>query len=416
MQVFTNARVFDGRSAQLRDGLNVFVEGERITEVSDRPAPPGAAIIDSGGRVLMPGLIDAHIHIYLADINVEVIARQPPTYYAHYGARTLRNMLDRGFTTVRDTGGGDYGMQLALERGLVTGPRLFISGRALSQTGGHGDFRHPHHHDHGGDMLACGCGTANHVTVVVDGVTEVRKAVRENLRRGASFIKFMGSGGVSSISDPLEAMQFSDEEIRAIVDEVERHGAYCTAHILADAAIRRAITLGVHCIEHGVLIEPETARLAAERGTYIVPTLAIVGALARRGAELGYPPEALAKLDSVKDQALTRLAHMRDAGVKLGFGTDLMGDLEGDQCTEFTLRAAVFSPFEILHQATAMNGEILGQKDRLGVIAPGAFADILLVDGNPLDDIAILAANGANLALIMRGGKLHRDRRQDPPS
>lgn len=412
MQVFTNARIFDGRNQQLREGLNVHVNADRITEVSDRPPPPNAEVIDCGGRVLMPGLIDAHIHIYLADVNVQVIARQPPTYYAHYGARALRNMLDRGFTTVRDTGGGDYGMQLALAKGLVTGPRLFISGRALSQTGGHGDFRHPHHHVEGEDMLACGCGTRNHVTVVVDGVDEVRKAVRENLRRGASFIKFMGSGGVSSISDPLESMQFSDEEIRAIVDEVERHGAYCTAHILSDAAIRRAIMLGVHCIEHGVLIEPATARLAAERGTYIVPTLAIIGALARRGAELGYPAEALAKLAAIKDEAIARLEHMRDAGVKLGFGSDLMGDLEGDQCTEFTLRSAVFSPFEILHQATAMNGEILGQKDRLGVIAPGAFADILLVDGNPLEDISLLAADGANLALIMRGGRIHKDRRQ----
>ncbi|HEY8353294.1 MAG TPA: amidohydrolase family protein, partial [Sphingomonadales bacterium] len=187
---------------------------------------------------------------------------------------------------------------------------------------------------------------------------------------------------------------------------------YCTAHILSDAAIRRAIMLGVHCIEHGVLIEPATARLAAERGTYIVPTLAIIGALARRGAELGYPAEALAKLAAIKDEAIARLEHMRDAGVKLGFGSDLMGDLEGDQCTEFTLRSAVFSPFEILHQATAMNGEILGQKDRLGVIAPGAFADILLVDGNPLEDISLLAADGANLPLIMRGGRIHKDRRQ----
>jgi imidazolonepropionase-like amidohydrolase len=405
---FTNVRVFDGEGAGLVAGT-VVVDGVTIASVGQAAPPAGAEVIDGGGRVLMPGLIDAHIHAYAMDVNLQKVQAAPMSLLAHWAGHVLGRMLDRGFTSVRDTGGADYGLHLAIERGLIRGPRLFYCEKALSQTGGHADWRHPHHHDAGIDhLVACGCGVVNALAYVVDGVDKVRQAVRENVRRGSTFIKLMGSGGVASPSDPLDRAQFSDDEIRAIVDEVERAGVYCTAHIHPDHALKRAIRLGVHCIEHGTLIEADTARMAAERGTYIVPTLAIIAGLANEGAALGFPEESLAKLDLVKDQAVARLQHMKDAGVKIGFGTDLLGVLERHQCTEFRLRSAIFSPVEILRQATSMNGEILGMKGRLGVIRPGAVADILLVDGNPLENLAVLEQDGAALPVIMKAGRFHK--------
>jgi imidazolonepropionase-like amidohydrolase len=358
----------------------------------------------------MPGLIDAHVHVYAMDVNPQRILEAPPTLLAHWAGHVLRRMLDRGFTTVRDTGGADYGLHIAIQRGLIESPRLFYCEKMLSQTGGHGDFRPGHHHQpDADDLVVCGCGVTTFATYVIDGVDRVRQAVRENVRRGSSFIKLMGSGGVASPSDPLDRAQFSDEEIRAIVDEVHRAGIYCTAHIHPDHALKRAISLGVHCIEHGTLIEPDTARMAADRGTYIVPTIAIIAAAAREGAELGVPPESLAKLDLIKDQAVERLRHMKDAGVKVGFGTDLLGKLERYQTSEFRLRSSIFSPVEILRQATSVNAEIIGMKGRLGVVRPGAVADLLLVDGDPVTDLSVLERDGAALRVIMKAGKLYKD-------
>jgi imidazolonepropionase-like amidohydrolase len=409
MIAFTNVRIFDGHSADLVPGT-VVIDGGTIASVGAAPPPAGAEVVDGGGRTLMPGLIDAHIHAYANGVDAGKVMASPITMLAHWAAGMLRNMLDRGFTSVRDTGGADYGLYLAIERGYLKGaPRLFYCEKALSQTGGHGDFRH-HHQANSADehCVICGCGVLNHLAYVVDGVDKIRHAVRENVRRGSSFIKLMGSGGVASPSDPLDRAQFSDEEILAIVDEVGRAGIYCTAHIHPDHALKRAIRLGVHCIEHGTLIEADTARMAADKGTYIVPTMAIVAALASEGKGMGFPKESLAKLDLVKDQAVARLQHLKDAGVKVGFGTDLLGDLERFECTEFAIRSAVFSPIEILRQATSMNAEILGMKGKLGVIKAGAIADVLLVDGNPVTDLTLLEQNGAKLPVIMKAGQFHK--------
>lgn len=406
MTVFTNAQVFDGISNRLISGRSVFVAAGQISEFSDRPAnPDDGPVIDCGGRTLMPGLIDAHIHAYALSVNFYENTTAPDTLAACWATHMLGRMLDRGFTTVRDTGGADYGLFLALQRGYIRGPRLYYCGKAISQTGGHGDFRNPHHHHAcDNDLLACGCGMIGLISAVVDGVDAVRRVVRDNLRRGSNFIKFAGSGGVSSTGDKLASIQFSDAEILAIIDEVERHGAYCTAHIHPDAALKRAIKLGVHCIEHGTLIEPDTARMAADRGTCIVPTMAVIAALALEGEKLGYPPESLKKLDAVKNQAVERLQHMKDAGVIVGYGTDLLGVTERHQLSEFTLRSPIYSPCELLVQATSANAEIIGAKGKLGVIAPGAHADILVVDGNPLADIGVLVNDGANLRAIMKAG------------
>lgn len=396
MTVFVNGRIFDGEASSLAEGLNVFIAGDRITEVSDRPPNPAdGEVVDCAGQTIMPGLIDAHVHAYALSVRLHDVDLAPPSLRAAWAGRMLGNMLARGFTTVRDTGGADYGLYLALERGYIKGPRLYYCGRAISPTGGHGDFRDPHHHHpHDEQMVVCGCGSVNGLAVVVDGVDAITKVVRESLFRGSNFIKFMGSGGVSSTGDKLDSWQFSDDEVRAIVGEVERHGAYCTAHVHPDAALRRAIRLGVHCIEHGTLIEPETARMAADADTIIVPTMAIIASLATRGEELGFPAESLEKLATIKDQAVERMQHMKDAGVRIGFGTDLLGPLENEQLTEFHLRSSIFSNLEILRQATSGNAEIIGAKGELGVIRKGAKADLLVVDGNPLEDLSALATPG----------------------
>lgn len=412
MIAFTSIRIFDGVHDRLMPGT-VLVEGDRIVSVGDAPPPAEATVIDGQGRVLMPGLIDAHIHAYFQDLNVHRLSLLPVTLYAHHAARVLGAMLDRGFTAVRDAGGADQGLWMAIEQGLVTGPRLYYCEKALSPTGGHGDFRDPRHYLGGSDdggTLGCGCGHSNPACVVVDGVDAVRRRVREQLRRGASFIKFMGSGGVSSTGDALESFQFSEDEVRAILEETRNHGVYCTAHVIPDAPLKRAIRLGVPCIEHATLIEPDTARMAAEAGTHLVPTCAVVAALHRHGAGFGYPPASLEKLARVQDQMLERLRHMRSAGVTVGFGTDLIGPLHTLQCIEFELRSQVFSNFEILHQATAANARIIGAAGRLGEIRPGALADILLIDGDPLKDLGVLQDDGAHIPLIMVGGRVHRNR------
>jgi imidazolonepropionase-like amidohydrolase len=405
MTVFTNTQIFDGTTNALIAGKSVFVEGDKITEVSDRPANPGdGEVIDCNGRTLMPGLIDAHIHAYAQSVNFYDNVSSPESLAACWASHMLGRMLDRGFTAVRDTGGADYGLFLGLERGWIRGPRLYYCGKAISQTGGHGDFRNPHHCDN--HLLACGCGSVNVIAVVVDGVDAIRKVVRENLFRGANFIKFAGSGGVSSTGDALESIQFSDEEVLTIVDEVERHGAYCTAHIHPDKALKRAIKLGVHCIEHGTLIEADTARMAADAGTFIVPTMAVIWALSVEGEKLGYPPQSLKKLELVKNEAVARLQHMKDAGVMVGYGTDLLGTTERFQLEEFTLRSPIYSNFDLLCQATSNNAQIIGAKGKLGVIAADAYADLLVVDGNPLADIGVLTKDGSTLDLIMSRGDI----------
>ena len=414
MQVFTNAQVFDGRNERLTQA-NVFVDGERIAAISDRPPEPGDETIDCGGRTVMPGLIDAHIHAYFYDLNVTRLQRVPATMYSHHAARMLRDMLDRGFTSVRDTGGADYGLWMAIDKGLIEAPRLFYCEKALSQTGGHIDARHHHeYHAHDDHLALCGCCFVNPLGIVVDGVDSVRRVVREQLRRGASFIKFCGSGGVSSVSDPLDGIQFSNDEVRAIVEEVENHLVYCTAHIHPDRALRRAVELGVHCIEHGTLIEADTAQMAAAKGISIVPTLAVIFGLAEQGEAFGYPRESLVKLERIKYEAIDRLNHMKRAGVRIGFGTDLIGAIQPMQCIEFGLRSNVFSNFEILNQATAVNAEIIGAKGKIGEIAPGCFADILVVDGNPLQNLKLMEDDGAHIPVVMKGGRFHRNRLNVP--
>ena len=388
-----NGSIFDGVSARLIEGRDVLVEDGKIAALISRSERPNDLEwqIDCNGLVLIPGLIDAHVHAYSSDVQVFRADQRPITLVAHHAAVRLGRMLDRGFTTVRDCGGAEHGLATALREGLIRGPRLIYCGRMISQTGGHGDARSP---DHGGaregECWSCGCGYSGHLSVTADGVDEVRRAVRDHLRRGAGFIKFAASGGVATTASALESRQFSEGEILAIVDEVERAGTYCTAHAHPDAAIRRVIELGVHCIEHATMISADTAKLAADRGTCVVPTLAVGAALLDEGEAMGLPPASLAKLKTVCSQMTEGLMHMRDAGVRIGLGTDLLGALEVHQQLEFELRTQVFSPLEILRQATSGNASILRCSGEIGVIAPGARADLVALGGNPLNDIGAM--------------------------
>jgi imidazolonepropionase-like amidohydrolase len=401
--LFENARLFDGESRETPDGMSVLVEGNEIREVSGKPIKSAQAErIDCKGRTLMPGLIDNHVHIYIESLKLG--PPEPPiTYRAQYAQKFLRHILSCGFTTVRDVAGGDHGMAMALRDGFLDGPRFFYGGLCLTQTGGHGDMRPSHD---AGDGQCCVCGAMrNAFAVIADGVDACIKAVREELRKGAHHIKIMASGGVMSPTDPLERCQYSDAEIKAIVDECARHGSYVAAHCHPAEAIRRCVEHGVRSIEHGTLIDEATAKLVAEKGAYVVPTMATVNALKEDGPKLGIPPESFRKLTKIHDRALAGLEIMQRAGVKMGFGTDLLGHQHVRQCTEFTIRRQVLSPFDILHSATAVNAEILQTQGRLGVVKPGALADLLLVDGDPLRDLELLAADGAHLRVIMKDGR-----------
>lgn len=408
--LFTRARVFDGTDADGPEGMQVLVADGRIQEVSAQPLKPpaGARTIDCGGRTLMPGLIDAHIHAFASDVAVQRIEALGEAYRTAHAVRMLQHALACGFTTVRDVGGGSYSLWRALADGLVRGPRYLYSGRILSMTGGHGDMRQIEERPR--YASACGCGDgplANTFAVLADGVPEVIKAAREELRQGAHCIKIMGSGGVASPTDPIWMNQYREDEIRAIVGECAERRSYVASHCHPASAVRRSVEWGVRSIEHGTLIDDDTARLVAERGAFIVPTLVVIFAMVELGRQLGFPPQSQEKVEFIARQAVAGLDAMRRAGVKVAYGSDLLGNTYTRQSREFTLRAEVFTPVELLRQATSTAAELLMMAGEIGCVAPGAHADLLVVDGDPTKDISLLAAeDGRHLSTIVRGGEV----------
>lgn len=400
--LLAGGRFLDPRQDSLRDGIEVLVEDGLIKEVADRPIrAANATRIELGGRTLMPGLIDAHIHLFLTEVNLQILADVPLTLLSAKGSVAARAMLMRGFTTLRDTGGADWGIKTAIEQGLFEGPRLFISGQPISQTGGHGDFRK---RTQTRFECAC-CAGISFVSRVADGLPEVIRATRDELRKGADQIKIMASGGVASQLDPLESLQYRVDEIEAVVDEARRWGTYVCAHAYSAEAITRAVTAGVRTIEHGNLVDEPSARLMAERGAFMVPTLVTYDSMRQRGADFGMSKYSLAKNDIVLDAGVRSLEICRAAGVEIGFGTDLLGPLQGDQCNEFLIRAQAMPAADVIRSATIVNARILRQEGRLGEIVPGAHADLLVVDGDPYRDLSVLAAGGERLSAIMLGGR-----------
>ena len=406
--VFKNARVFDGTNSECAEGMYLRIADGLIQEVSPKPiAARDARVIDVAGRTLMPGLIDAHLHAYCSDVSMQRIESVGEPYRTAHAVRMLGHALDCGFTSVRDIGGGDYSLAKAIADGLVRAPRFFYAGKILSMTGGHGDFRPLEHRSH--DHELCSCGVVNWACRMADGVDACIRAARDELRQGAHCIKIMGSGGVASPTDPIWMNQYREDEIRAIVNECTERRTYVAAHCHPASAVRRCVEFGVRSIEHGTLIDDDTARFVAERGAYIVPTMVVLFSLVEMGRELGFPPVSQEKAEYATKHALSGLDKMRRAGVKVGYGTDLLGSTYVQQCREFTIRREVFSPLELLRQATSINAELMLQQGKLGCIAPGAYADLLIVDGDPLKDIALLAADGKHLRLIVRAGEIVKD-------
>jgi imidazolonepropionase-like amidohydrolase len=404
--LFRNLNLLDPRWTEARGGYEVLVEGDTIKEVSAKPIKAAKAeVVDCGKRTLMPGLIDCHVHVFLVEVNIRNLEHVPLTLLTAKSADLMKGMIDRGFTTVRDTGGADWGIKTAVESGLIPGPRLFISGRAIGPTGGHSDSRR--RTDQG---APCGCCNAMvYCMAIADGPDEVRKLVREQMRQGADQVKIMCSGGVASPYDPLDSLQLSETEIAAATEEARAFGRYVLAHAYTPEAITRAVRNGVRTIEHGNLIDAKSAKLLKASGGYMVANLVAYFSMKERAAQFGMTSDMLAKNDIVIEGALRSLEICKAAGVKVGYGSDLLGALQVDQSLEFIHRAKVLKPLEIIRQATTVGAEVLRMEGKLGIVEPGAFADLIVVDGNPLKKLELFLDQGAHLPVIMKGGKFHKN-------
>ncbi|HXJ79779.1 MAG TPA: amidohydrolase family protein [Candidatus Methylomirabilis sp.] len=404
--LFRNIQLLDPAQDRLLGGHEVLVEGQVIREVSDRPIRAvGATVIDGGGRTLMPGLIDCHVHVYLSEVNIRNLEHIPLTLMTARAAGLMRGMLERGFTTVRDTGGADWGIKAAVEGGLLPGPRLFISGRAIGPTGGHSD---PRRRTDGEPPCRC-CNAMAFTLALADGADEVRRAAREQMRQGADQIKIMMSGGVASPYDPLDSLQYSSGEVGAAVEEAQAFGRYVCAHAYTPEAITRAMHGGVRTIEHGNLIDEPAARLMAEKRALLVANLVTYYVMKERAAQFGMTAEMLAKNDLVLEHGYRSLEICRRVGVPVAYGSDLLGQLQGEQSREFLIRGEVMKPLEVIQSATTIAARVLRQEGKLGVVAPGAYADLLVVDGNPLGDLGLFQDQGAHLAAIMQEGRFYKN-------
>jgi imidazolonepropionase-like amidohydrolase len=435
--IITNARLFDGRSERLRDGVEIVIAGNRIAAIRDaspRPAESGVRVLDARGRVAIPGLIDAHVHPTIA-VGISALRDHDINYVTLRSGVEARKMLLRGFTTIRDMGGPSFGLKQAIDEGQIEGPRIFPSGALISQTSGHGDLRtrgQPSRRLSGVEDVTERFGYG----VVADGPEEVLTAVREQLRMGATQIKVMAGGGISSMYDPIDSVQYVEEELRAAVRAAADWGTYVAVHAYTPASIRRAVEAGVRSIEHAHLIDETTMKLIAERGVFLSPQAYVFSgifapggtaagssatpALPAAGAAATPTPTQLAQREKSRlvSSGLDRMMKLaRQYRVKVAFGTDVFGSsrtfaLESE---EFAARTRWFTALEILRQATSINGELLalsgprfGYPGKLGVLEEGAMADLLLVDGNPLEDVGLLGRPEQTLALILKDGRIVR--------
>ncbi len=383
--VLRNASLLDVESGEYREGDLLSVDGRIAESGPGLRAPADAETLELGGAVVLPGLIDAHVHVAAATADMAEMAVWPPSYTAARAARIMAGMLERGFTTVRDVGGADFGLADAQAEGLIRGPRLAFCGHALSQTGGHGDMR-----VRGDDTpaeLKCCLGSDR----VADGVDGVRVAARDELRKGADLIKVNAAGGIASPTDRIDSTQYSMEELRAIVDEAEAANRYVAAHAYTARAVNRALEAGVRSIEHGNYIDDRSVELFLERGAFLVPTLATYWAMEREGAAYGLPEVSRRKAAGVLEAGMEALERAQRGGVTIVFGTDLLGPAHRYQNEEFRIRAKVQEPIDIIRSATSTAAELLRRTGEIGTLRDGALADLVVLDGDPLADINVLA-------------------------
>lgn len=410
--LFREARLFDSASGKVKDGAQVLVENNRIASVdfSNAPAPSGATVIGCRNGVLIPGLIDAHWHTIFAAVPLPILLNgDPGIIYAASTAEANRTLL-RGFTTIRDLGGPVFSFKQAIDAGMISGPRIFPSGAMITTSGGHGDLRLPSEFPRDGGRLSKGelFGGA----AIVDSIGDLQLRIREQLLQGASQIKLMGGGGVSSPRSPLDILTFSEDELRAAVAVVQDWNTYATVHAYTTRAVRRALAAGVTSIEHAHLIDEDTARMVAEKGAWLSmqPFLTMADAASQTGPGVERAQQIFVGTPRVYGFA-------RKFGIKTAWGSDVLfsPELAPRQNIMLTHLSNWYSNAEVLQMATAGNAELLqlsGLRNpypgKLGVLAEGALADLLVVAGNPVDNIRLLEDPLRNFAVIMKDGRLHK--------
>jgi imidazolonepropionase-like amidohydrolase len=405
--LFKNTNVVLDEQSELQRGFNILVNGDRIEAVTRDPIePPDAQPIEVAGMTVMPGLIDAHAHITGLSLSPKNLA-YPTADLAVAAANYLRSSLMAGFTTIREAGGADYSIAHLLKQGTIIGPRLFYSGKALTQTGGGADFRTP-------IELTDPCGHVSPMSVmsvIADGVDQVRAAAREELRKGATQIKVFASGGVVFPAEGHPTLyEFSEAELAAIVEEAAARGTYVMAHVYTDEGVRRCLKAGVRSIEHGNFMTEETVAEMAERGAFLDPTFISLVQRVETAAEMGLSSTIVANLERTIERGKQVYAWAKRHQVPIALGTDLWGpEAQKSQLREFEVRREFDSAPDILRSATAINAELLMQKESLGTISPGACADLLIVDGNPLTDLGILLDPEHKFKLIMKAGVIYKN-------
>jgi imidazolonepropionase-like amidohydrolase len=399
MIALTNARVLDVVSGRYSEPSTVRIEDDRIVSTS-APAQAADRVVDLDGDYLLPGLIDSHVHVVArTTANLGRLRHHPPHYVGAAAAQTLADSLRRGFTRVRDTGGADWGIAHAVEEGYIDGPQVYYCGRALSQTAGHGDVR--------GIGEACCSATASlGIGQVVDGADAVRRACREELRNGASHIKLMLSGGVASETDKVTSLQFSDAEVMAAVEEAHAVGSYVAAHAYTTEAVVRALRLGIRTIEHGNLADERAMDAIAEAGAFLVPNLVAYYRHGRGQAAAEMSTASLLKNDRMYEQGLQSLERAVAAGVKIAYGSDLLGAAQLYQSEEFELRAQVQPVIDVIRSATVVGAELLGIADHAGRVEPGYAADLCVYAADPLQEVRVLSRPAEYLRMVLRQGRV----------
>ncbi|MND40668.1 imidazolonepropionase [compost metagenome] len=398
--IIENANVVDVENGKVLPDQRLVLENGFIREVSEEKLPHSEANrVNLKGAFVIPGLIDAHVHATAYTANLGELPRQSPMYVAACAAKVLDGMLSRGFTTVRDVGGADFGLAQSVEEGLISGPRLLYGGKALSASGGHGDHR------------AMGVDRTDETYAQVslgrrcDGVDEVRRAARDEIRRGAHHIKIMANGGISSPTDRITSDQFSEDEIAAIVDEANMADLYVVSHTYTARSVARAVRNGVRSIEHGNLLDEETVALMKQAGSFLTPTLSCFRALAEVGAESGFPKDRMDKIRLVLDSGLYAVELAYRAGVPMAYGTDLIGPMHSRQLHEFALRADVVPPLDLLRAATSTAAELVRLENEIGHVKENYRADLNVLSANPLDK-GVLESFAKHLQFVIKGGEI----------